>query len=60
MTKKRKPDDPLATLLETASKAKLIDLVIRMASTCPTARHERLDDLNRRAALSPRQKRQKC
>jgi len=45
-------------LLETASKAKLIDLNIRMASTRPAVRHECLDYLNKRAALSPSQKKQ--
>ncbi len=58
MVKKCKQDDPLATLLETASKAKLVDLLVRLASTRPAVRHECLDYLNRRAALSPRQKRQ--
>lgn len=58
MAKKRKQDDPLATLLETASKAKLIDLILRVARTRPAVRHECLDYLNRRAALSPSQKKQ--
>ena len=58
MVKKRKQDDPLATLLETASKAMLVDLIIRVASTRPAVRHECLDYLNKRAALSPSQKKQ--
>ena len=58
MVKKRRQDDPLATLLETASKAKLIDLIIRVANTRPAVRHECLDYLNRRAALSPNQRKQ--
>lgn len=58
MAKKRKQDDPLAALLETASKVKLTDLIIRVANTRPAVRHECLDYLNRHAALSPRQKRQ--
>ena len=58
MAKKRKQDDPLATLLETASKAKLVDLLVRLSSTRPAVRHECLDYLNRHTALSPRQKRQ--
>ncbi|HHH48139.1 MAG TPA: hypothetical protein ENK51_04550 [Gammaproteobacteria bacterium] len=58
MAKKRRQDDPLATLLETASKTKLIDLIIRLASTRPAVRHECLDYLNRRTALSPSQRKQ--
>jgi hypothetical protein len=56
MANKRKQDDPLATLLETASKAKLVDLIVRVASTHPAVRHECLDYLNRHAALSPSRK----
>ncbi|MCU7960692.1 MAG: hypothetical protein KZQ58_12005 [gamma proteobacterium symbiont of Bathyaustriella thionipta] len=58
MAKKRKQNDPLANLLETASKAKLIELIIRIASTRPPVRHECLDYLNKHAALSPSQKKQ--
>lgn len=54
MVKKRKQDDPLANLLKTASKAKLVDLLVRVACSRPAVRHECLDYLNRRAALSPR------
>ena len=58
MAKKCRQDDPLATLLETASKTKLIDLLVRLASTRPAVRHECFDYLNRFAALSPSQKKQ--
>ncbi|MBN7796059.1 hypothetical protein [Parahaliea mediterranea] len=58
MAKKRKQDDPLAALLEAAPKAKLVDLVVRVASTRPAVRHECLDYLNRHTTLSPSQKKQ--
>jgi len=58
MAKKRKQDDPLAALLETASKARLVDLLVRVASTRPAVRRECLDYLNRRIALSANQKKQ--
>jgi len=58
MAKKREQDDPLATLLDTASKAKLVDLIIRLASTRPAVRHECFDYLNKCAALSPSQRKQ--
>jgi len=58
MANKRKQDDPLAALLDTASKAKLIDLLVRVSSTRPAVRRECLDYLNRRTTLSPIQKKQ--
>jgi tetratricopeptide (TPR) repeat protein len=58
VAKKRKQDDPLAALLETASKAKLVDLLVRVASTRPAVRRECLDYLNRHTTLSPSQKKQ--
>lgn len=56
MTKKRKQNDPLATLLETAPKTKLVDLLVRVAGARPDVRRECLDYLNRHTALSPSQK----
>ena len=53
MAKKRKQNDPLAALLETATKNKLVDLLVRMAGTRPDVRRECLDYLNRHTALSP-------
>lgn len=58
MASKRKQDDPLATLLETASKAKLVDLLVRVAATRPAVRRECLDYLNKHTALSPGRKKQ--
>ena len=58
MVKKHKQDDPLATLLETASKAKLVELLVRVASARPSVRRECLDYLSRRTALSPSRKKQ--
>jgi len=58
MAKKRKQDDPLASLLETASKEKLIDLLVHVARTRPAVRHECLDYLNKHASLSPSRKKQ--
>lgn len=58
MAKKRKQDDPLAALLEVAPKAKLIDLLVRVASTRPAVRRECLDYLNRHTTLSPSRKKQ--
>ena len=58
MAKKRKQDDPLAALLETAPKTKLVDLLVHLASTRPVVRHECLDYLNRHTALSPSRKKQ--
>ena len=58
MVRKRKRDDPLAVLLETASKSKLVDLLVRVAKTRPDVRRECLDYLNKHATLSPSHKRQ--
>ncbi len=58
MAKKRTPDDPLPTLLETASKAQLVDLVVRVAASHPAVRSKCLDYLNRHTALSHCQKKQ--
>lgn len=58
MVRKRKRDDPLAVLLETASKPKLVDLLVRVAKTRPDVRRECLDYLNKHATLSPSRKRQ--
>ena len=58
MVKKHKQNDPLASLLETASKAKLVDLRVRVASTRPAVRRECLDYLNRHTTLSPSRKKQ--
>jgi hypothetical protein len=58
MSRKRKQDDPLATFLETASNAKLIDLLVRVAGTRPAVRRECLDYLNRHTALSHDRKQQ--
>jgi hypothetical protein len=56
VVKKHKQNDPLASLLETASKAKLADLLVRVASTRPAVRRECLDYLNRHTTLSPSRK----
>ena len=56
MAKKRIQDGPLAALLETASKAKLVDLFIRVAASRPAVRPECLDYLNRNTTLSPSRK----
>jgi hypothetical protein len=58
MARKRHQDDPLASLLETASKAKLIDLLVHVASTRPAVRRVCLDYLSKRTTLSPDQKKQ--
>lgn len=58
MAKKRKQDDPLATLLETAPKTKLVDLLVRVAGTRPDVRRECLDYVNWHTALSPSRKKQ--
>ena len=58
MAGKRKQDDPLAALLETAPKAKLVDLIVRVAASRPAVRRECLDYLNRHTALSPSRKKQ--
>jgi hypothetical protein len=58
MAGKRKQDDPLAALLETAPKAKLVDLIVRVAASRFAVRRECLDYLNRHTALSPSRKKQ--
>jgi|GEM_PF-4815473 len=58
MAGKRKQDDALAALLETAPKAKLVDLIVRVAASRHDVRRECLDYLNRHTALSPSQKKQ--
>ncbi len=58
MAGKRKQDDPLATLLETAPKAKLLDMILCVTASRPAVRRECLDYLNRHTALSPSQKKQ--
>ncbi|MFZ5593184.1 MAG: hypothetical protein ACOY4D_02765 [Pseudomonadota bacterium] len=58
MAKKRKQDDPLAALMKTASKEKLVDLLVRVSATRPAVRRECLDYLNRHIALSPSRKKQ--
>jgi len=58
MARKRKQDDPLAALMKTATKEKLVDLLVLVASSRPTVRHECLDYLTRHAALSHNQKKQ--
>jgi hypothetical protein len=45
-------------LLETASKAKLVGLIVRVTSLRPAVRRECLDYLNRHIALSPVRKKQ--
>ncbi|MGB5672875.1 MAG: hypothetical protein WBM71_20240 [Sedimenticolaceae bacterium] len=45
-------------MLETAPKAKLVDLIVRVASSRPDVRRECLDYLNRHTALSPSRKKQ--
>jgi len=58
MAKKHKRDDPLATLLQTAPKAKLVDLIARVAASRPAVRRECLDYLNRHIVLSPSRRKQ--
>ncbi|GJL84085.1 MAG: hypothetical protein DHS20C01_37190 [marine bacterium B5-7] len=58
MAGKRKQDDPLAALLETAPKAKLVNLIVRVAASRPAVRRECLDYLNKHTALSPSRKKQ--
>ena len=45
-------------MLETAPKAKLVDLIVRVAASRPAVRHECLNYLNKHAALSHKQKNQ--
>lgn len=58
MAKKREQDDPLLALLETLSKAQLLDLLVHVSRTRPAVRRECLDYLNRHTVLSPRRKKQ--
>jgi hypothetical protein len=58
MAGKRKQDDPLAAFLETSPKARLVDLIVRVAASRPAVRRECLDYLNRHTALSPSRKKQ--
>ena len=58
MANTRKRNDPLATMLETAPKERLVGLLVRLASTRPAVRRECLDYLNKHIALSPNQKRE--
>ena len=58
MASKRKQDDPLAALLKTATKEKLVDLLVLVASSRPAVRHEYLNYLTRHIALSHSQKKQ--
>lgn len=58
MAGKRNQDDPLAALLETTPKAKLVDLLVRVAAKRPAVRRECLDYLNLHTALSPSRKKQ--
>lgn len=58
MTKKRKQNDPLATLLETAPKTKLVDLLVRVAGARPDVRRECFDYLKKHATLTPSQQQQ--
>lgn len=58
MARKRKQDDSLAALMKTATKEKLVDLLVLVASSRPAVRHECLDYLTRHTALSHNQKKQ--
>ena len=58
MAGKRKQDDPLVALLETAPKAKLFDLLVRVAATRPDVRRECFDYLKKHATLTPSQQQQ--
>jgi hypothetical protein len=58
VVKKHKQNDPLAAFLETAPKAKLVDLIVRVTASRPAVRRECLDYLNRHIALSPSRKKQ--
>lgn len=58
MAKKRKPDNPLATLLAAAPAGTLADLLIQLASTRPDVRRECFDYLERHTTLSTSQKQQ--
>jgi hypothetical protein len=56
MAKKRKPDDPLATLVATAPPRVLADLLIRLAATRPDVRRECFDYLEKHVQLSDKQR----
>jgi len=56
MARKRKQDDPLAALMKTVTKEKLVDLLVLVATSRPAVRHECLDYLARHTALSHNQK----
>lgn len=58
MARKHKRNDPLAALLAAAQKARLVDLLVRLAATRPAIRRECLDYLNKHTALSPGQQKQ--
>mgnify|MGYP001820006269 FL=1 len=58
MVRKRKQDDPLTALLETAPKAKLVDLLVRVSATRPDVRRECFDYLKKHATLTPSQQQQ--
>lgn len=58
MAIKRKQNDPLTALLETAPKAKLVDLLVRVAATRPAVRRECFDYLKKHATLTPSQQQQ--
>lgn len=58
MAIKREQNDPLAALLETAPKAKLVDLLVRVAATRPAVRRECFDYLKKHATLTPSQQQQ--
>lgn len=58
MAIKREQNDPLTALLETAPKAKLVDLLVRVAATRPAVRRECFDYLKKHATLTPSQQQQ--
>lgn len=58
MVKRHEQNDPLAALLEAAPKARLVDLIVRVAASRPAVRRQCLDYLNRHTTLSPSRKKQ--
>lgn len=58
MARNHKRNDPLAALLAAAQKARLVDLLVRLAATRPAIRRECLDYLNKHTALSPGKQKQ--
>ena len=56
MARKRKQDDPLAALMKTTTKEKLVDLLVLVATSHPAVRHECLNYLTRHTTLSHNQK----